>query len=113
MASSGRRKGDRGKGEALPEAPVDPLFKLPLEEFTAARNALAAKLKKAGHSQQAEEIRALAKPPVSTWAVNQLFWRHRKAFDTLLATGEQFRRAQAAQLGGKASDLRGTLDARR
>ena len=50
---------------------------------------------------------------MSTWAVNQLFWRHRKAFDTLLATGEKFRQAQAAQLGGQASDLRGTLDARR
>jgi flagellar biosynthesis GTPase FlhF len=55
----------------------------------------------------------LSKPPLSAWAVNQLFWRHRKAFDRLLSTGEKFRDAQAAQLKGRKADLRGTLDARR
>jgi len=97
----------------MPARSLDDLFKLPLDEFTAARNALAAKLKKAGQADRAGEVKALSKPPLPAWAVNQLFWRHRKAFDTLLATGEAFRKAQAAQLAGKRSDLRGALESRR
>ena len=91
----------------------DELFRLPLSEFTAARNALAAKLKKEGDSEESERIKALPKPPVSAWVANQLYWKHRSAFDRLLAAGEQFRNAQAAQLAGKSADLRGPLDARR
>ena len=91
----------------------DELFRLPLSEFTAARNELAAKLKKEGDSEESERIKALSKPPVSAWAANQLYWTHRSAFDRLLTAGEQFRDAQAAQLAGKSADLRGPLDARR
>ena len=92
---------------------VDDLFKLPPAEFTAARNALAAKLKKAGDATAADFVKALGKPSVSAWVANQLYWRHRKAFDRLLAAGDRFRSAQAAQLAGKSADLRASLDARR
>jgi hypothetical protein len=92
---------------------TDSLFQLPLDEFTAARNALAAQLKKAGHGDEADQVKALVKPPVSAWAVNQLYWRHRKAFDRLLAAGERFRKAQANQLAGKDTELREPLEARR
>jgi len=91
----------------------DELFRLPLSEFTAARNTLAAKLKKDGDSEESDRIKALSKPPLSAWVVNQLYWKHRSAFDRLLMAGEQFRNAQAAQLAGKSADLRGPLDARR
>jgi hypothetical protein len=92
---------------------VDGLFQLPLDEFTAARNALAAQLKKAGHGEDADRVKGLPKPSVPAWTVNQLYWKHRKAFDRLLAAGEKFRNAQAAQLAGKKADLREPLDARR
>lgn len=92
---------------------IDTLFQLPLGEFTAAKNALAAKLKKAGRAGEAERVKALPRPPVSAWTVNQLYWRHRKAFDQLIAAGERFKKAQASQLAGKAADLRAPLDARR
>jgi hypothetical protein len=92
---------------------IDALFQLPLTEFTAARNALAAKLKKAGDAEQAEEVRALPKPPISAWTVNQLFWRQRAAYDKLIEAGQRFRTAQAAQLAGRSTDLRGPLEARR
>jgi hypothetical protein len=94
-------------------AAADELFRLPLSEFIAARNALAAKLKKDGDSEESDRIKALSKPPVSAWVANQLYWKHRSAFDRLLAAGEQFRSAQAAQLAGKSADLRGPLDLRR
>jgi hypothetical protein len=77
-------------------ADVDALFKLPLGEFTSARNALSAQLKKAGRPQEAADVKVLTKPSVSAWAVNQLYWRHRKLFDRLLDTGERVRRAQLA-----------------
>lgn len=76
------------------------MFALPLGEFTSARNALAAQLKKAGRQNEADALKALPKPPVSAWAVNQLYWRHRESFDRLLETGERLRRAQASQAAG-------------
>jgi hypothetical protein len=92
---------------------ADELFRLPLSEFTAARNALAAKLKKDGDAEESDRIKVLSKPPVSAWVANQLYWKHRSAFNRLLAAGDEFRKAQAAQLAGKSADLRGSLDARR
>src|SRR5262249_47801544 len=95
------------------ENEIDALFVLPLVDFTGARNAFAARLKKDGRAEDAERVKSLRKPPVSAWVVNQLYWRHREAFDRLLATGDQFRKAQASQLSGKAVDLRQSRDARR
>ena len=92
---------------------IDALFQLPLGEFTVARNKLAARLKKAGQREGAEAVKALSKPSISAWVVNQLYWRQRKAFDRLMASGEQFRQAQASQLAGKSAQVRGPLDARR
>ena len=95
------------------EHEVDALFKLPVTQFTGARNELAARLKKAGRTGDATLVKTLAKPPVSAWAVNQLYWRHRAAFDRLIATGQQFRRAQKSRNAGKIADVRDSLEARR
>lgn len=94
---------------------IDALFRLPLDEFTAARNALANTLKAAGRADAAARVKALPKPPLSAWAVNQLYWRHRKTFDTLLAAGERFRRVQARSLraAGKGDALREAMEERR
>jgi hypothetical protein len=104
-------KGERDKGRGV--ADLDELFKLPLNEFTSARNELVAKLKKSGDAQRADDVKALGKPSISAWVANQLYWRDRKAFERLLSAGEQFRKAQAAQLAGKSTDIRAPLDARR
>ena len=93
------------------DADVDALFKLPLAEFTGARNALAARLKQSGQRNEANLVKTLAKPSISAWAVNQLYWRHREDFDKLLAAGERVR--QASRLAGKVANMRGALDARR
>jgi len=98
------------------EDDVDALFKLPLAEFTAARNTLAARLKKAGRGDmggEADFVKALVKPSISAWAVNQLYWKHRAAFDRLIATAERFRQAQSSRLARKIADMRTALDARR
>jgi len=87
------------------EDEIDDLFRLPLAEFTSARNALASRLKKEGRANDAERVKLLAKPSVSAWTVNQLYWDHREAFDQLMATGKRFRPSQVS--------MRGSLDARR
>jgi hypothetical protein len=98
---------------------IDDLFKLPLSEFTAARNASAVSLKDAGRAEDAAAVKALTKPSISAWAVNQLYWQHRKAFDQLLAAGEKLRKAQTEELtrqgaGGKGKgDLRAPIEALR
>ena len=61
------------------DAEIDRLYQLPLDEFTAARNALA---KKAG--ADGASIRSLTKPPVAAWAVNQVYWRDRSTYDALI-----------------------------
>jgi hypothetical protein len=107
------KKGEAGPDTRNVESSIDALYQLPLAEFTAARNALAASLKKAGRVEDMERVRSLVKPSVTAWTVNQLYWKHRDAFDRLIETGEQFRRAQASQLAGKSTDIKGPLDARR
>jgi hypothetical protein len=92
---------------------VDALFQLALPEFTAARNALAARLQKAGDKAHAAEVKGLAKPPVSAWVVNQLYWRNRDVFDRLLTAGARLRQAQASQLAGHVTKLRELLNAHR
>jgi DNA repair exonuclease SbcCD ATPase subunit len=95
------------------EADVDALFRLPLAEFTGARNALAAQLKKSGRGDESVRVKALAKPSISAWAVNQLYWNHREEFGRLIASGDRFHKAQTSRSGGKVADMREALDARR
>jgi len=92
------------------EGEVDALFKLPLAEFTGARNDLAKRLKRDGHADDANFVKALDKPSVSAWAVNQLRWNHPEAFDQLLAADRRFRQAQTSHTAGhtatKIADMR-------
>src|SRR5215204_2167296 len=92
---------------------LDELFRLPLSEFTAARNSLAARLKKGGQGDESEFVKALAKPSITAWTVNQLYWNHRPAFERLIATGERFRKAQTSRQASKVARLRESLDERR
>jgi hypothetical protein len=87
---------------------LDELFTLPLDEFTAARNALAKRLKQDGNADAAEQVRALPKPTVATWAVNQLARREPDAVRSLLNVAARLRSAQERSLQGErtADELR-------
>ena len=80
---------------------IDRLYQLPLDEFTAARNALAKEAGAAG-----AEIRALQKPPVAAWAINQVYWRGRPAFHAFNASAAALREAHTGVVSGKRADLR-------
>jgi hypothetical protein len=88
---------------------IDNLYRGPLSEFTAARNALV----KEHRGADASRIRKLAKPTVVAWAVNQVYWHARKIYDELIKSGEKLRKAQIAALEGKKADIRATGDAHR
>ena len=104
------RLGHVGKTE---EDDIDALFQLTPPEFVTARNALATQLKKAGQNDVARRVKALPKPSISAWTVNQLYWKHRAAFEKLLANGERFRQAQVSRLAGKGTDIHKLLNERR
>jgi hypothetical protein len=87
------------------------LFQLPLSEYAAARNALAASLKAAGRAAEAAAVRALPKPTLSAWTVNQLCWKQRVTFNQLMAAGTRLRNAHAAKLAGGKGDLRAATTA--
>lgn len=76
--------------------PADELYLVPPAQFVAARNQLAAALKKAGKKADAEVVKALAKPPVSVWAINQVARRNAEAMARFLEASDQLRAAQVA-----------------
>src|SRR4051812_48786463 len=80
------------------EGEIDALFRLPLAQFTSARNALAARLAKLGRTIDAKRVKSLVKPPAPAWAVNQLYWKKPKAIDQLIAATERIRQAQTGKL---------------
>jgi len=86
---------------------IDRLYQLPLEEFTEARKAHAARVKAAGDGEGAARVKGLEKPSVSAWAVNQLYWSAGREFDELVAAGMRLRQAQERSLkGGPSSNVR-------
>jgi hypothetical protein len=96
--------------DVIAPASIDELYQLPLSEFTPARNVLATRLRKSGKSGDADEVRSLVKPSIPAWAVNQVYWKHRPAFDQLLSAGDRLRKAQSSTLAGRSADVRGALD---
>lgn len=79
------------------EAVLDALFRGPRERFVAARNAAAQRLRARGRTEAAARLRALAKPGISAWAVNQLWWTARGQMEALLDAGR--RSAEAMRTG--------------
>lgn len=85
----------------MPEQELDRLYGLALKDFTAERNALVKALKQAGEADAAEEARALPKPSLSAWAVNQLVRQRRDLVADLVAALDRVRAAQLGALEGK------------
>ena len=85
---------------------VDQLYQLPLDQFTGARNTLAKELKQ-------PQIKNLEKPSIAAWAVNQLYWKERGAYDDLVDAGERLRVEHRKLLSGKSADIRASEQAHR
>jgi len=92
------------------EAEIDALYALPLAGFVEARNALSARLRAAGEREEAQRVKALARPSAGAWAVNRIFWTRREALQELLASHEGLRSAHQA---GEPTALRAAARRRR
>ena len=79
---------------------ADDLYALPPREFTSARDEQAKALRKSGDREAADAVKALRKPTVAAWALNQLSRRRGDELDRLLAAGEALRAAQEELLAG-------------
>src|SRR5207244_2739541 len=90
----------------LVDAEVEALFGLRLDEFTKAREALAKERTKAGDKAAGAEIKALRRPSVTAWALNQLARRQPDDVVALIESGRRVRQAQTAALEGDPSELR-------
>ena len=72
--------------EALAE-----LCQAKLPDFVAERKRLSKELKAAGDSAGATRLSQRARPTLSVWTVNQLYWHSRSAFEHLFETAEPLR----------------------
>ncbi|MGZ5290102.1 MAG: hypothetical protein ACXWE5_11520 [Actinomycetota bacterium] len=93
---------------------VQALFREPPERFIAARDALV-RSRKAADDPSAAAIKALRKPTVPAWALDQLGGPQSEAVDALLDAGAELRSAQQAAVSSTkhARRLRDATTARR
>jgi len=73
------------------EQALQQLYQAPLSSFVAERKRLTEQLRAQGDEAGAAEIAKRPKPLTSVWAVNQLYWQARDAFDALLAAAARMR----------------------
>lgn len=74
---------------------VDELLALPPEEFTAARNAAAKRLRDEGKREEAETVKGLPRPPVALWTLNRLAHEQPKVVAAFLDAVDALREAHA------------------
>jgi hypothetical protein len=94
----------------VPKDPLDRLFEAPPDEFVSERDGLVRSLKEKGQDDLAAEAKALRKPTLPAWALNQLVRRRQKDVQALLAASQDLR---GAQRGGDTEKLRRLAQRRR
>jgi hypothetical protein len=80
---------------------ADDLYGLPLDAFVPERDALVKRLRADGRGDEANEVKALRKPSVAAWAVNQVVRTQPKESRALWQAGDALIAAQEALLAGK------------
>jgi len=91
------------------EAALQRLYQAPVANFLAERTRLADELRAQGDKAGAAELAKRAKPVMSVWVVNQLYWQARPAFDAMLDAGARLRqgdRGAAKEYHAALADLR-------
>jgi hypothetical protein len=78
---------------------VESLFQAPHDQFVTERKRLAGELKAAGDKDGAARLAKLARPPISAWVVDQLWWRARAAFEALFESADLVRRGDLGASG--------------
>ena len=84
------------------EAEIEELYKLPLDDFTKSRNALAKTL----DGSDKKTVAGLTKPSLPAWIVNQLYWHDASTYRALVDAAEKLRVVHRAALSGRNVDTR-------
>jgi hypothetical protein len=79
----------------MPDTP-DELADVPPEEFVAARDELAKRLKAEGNAEEAAAVKKLRKPTVARWVTEQVRRRHTREVDALREASADVAQAQEA-----------------
>jgi DNA repair exonuclease SbcCD ATPase subunit len=79
---------------------VSALYRSPLDAFVAERKRLAAELKDAGDKEGAKRLAKIARPSISAWTVNQLWWQERASFEELLECAARLRKGDLGATRG-------------
>jgi hypothetical protein len=89
------------------DAEIDRLYGEPLDRFTAERNDAAKRLARDGDADGAARVKALEKPSLVAWTINQLARRRPEELAGLLAAGDELRSAheQVLRDGGGAERI--------
>src|SRR5215213_4719152 len=95
-----------GAAESSPRAlttadEVDRLYAAPLDQFTDERNALVRKLRDEGRRDDAEAVRALRKPSVPLWVLNQLARERPDDVRALVAAAERLSKGAMDEDAGR------------
>lgn len=85
---------------------IDRLYQADLAAFIAERNALAKSAKR-------PDLKALEKPSLPAWLVNQLYWRRRPLFDQVVHAAERLRDQHRLVLSGQPAEVRSAETAHR
>jgi hypothetical protein len=88
------------------ELRIDDLYKGPFSDFVPARTRLA----KALAGADARRVKALKKPTVVPWAVNQVYWHARPVYDRLVTNGAALRREEVAAVSGRSANVRSATE---
>jgi hypothetical protein len=75
------------------------LYQSTPKDFTAERKRLATELRARGDEAAAKDLAARRRPTTSAWAVNQLYWHARDAFDDMLAAAKKVRKGDLDATG--------------
>jgi hypothetical protein len=92
-------------------ASADALYKVPLREFTAERDALARSLKSAGDAAASAGVKRRGKPTPPAWAANQVVWRAPQEWSRLRAAAAALRAQHARP--SSVQELRGLVHEQR
>lgn len=90
---------------------IDSLYELPLGEFTKARDELARRLKAAGDTEAAGEVRRARKPTLPAWAANQVVRKAPVEWERLRRAVRELREKHGKR--SSADDLRDATRAQR
>ncbi len=93
MAAKSKRKGASASD-------LDALYEADLGDFTRERDELAKRLKADGEAEEAKRVKALRKPSLPAWAINQAARSDPAAAKRLVKAGKGLARAQEKAMGG-------------